>query len=333
MYEKFVLKDTEEGTIRGYSWHLDDPDRVICIVHGIGEYGGRFDRVAEAFRSAGMAVTALDLRGHGESPGRRGHCAPGNIALDYRARGRLNDHPAAYIISAPWIRLVRPIPAVLYRTVKLISRIAPSMTIGSSIDEGLLGNPDKVKPFNENPMVHNRISLQCAVDGFETGLAMENGTMDDNGRAFGIPTLLMHGGDDRICDVEGSRRVAKRKYTSRARASTMVVRKGLAITAGSAPSRLAAMGSRQPTVLATRVTTNSVRQTTADTRNPTRSKNMSLAKFTDAMVTPHSAATRSSFHSTRRVSRNCTCPREMARMTEVEAWLPQLPPVSMSMGI
>ena len=241
MYEKFVLKETEEGTIRGYSWHLDDPDRVICIVHGIGEYGGRFDRVAEAFRSAGMAVTALDLRGHGESPGRRGHCAPrnrvlddvsglieytekrypgkpvvlyghsmgGNIALDYRARGRFNDHPAAYIISAPWIRLVRPIPAVLYRTVKLISRIVPSMTIGSSIDEGLLGNPDKVKPFNENPMVHNRISLQCAVDGFETGLAMENGTMDDNGRAFGIPTLLMHGGDDRICDVEGSRRVAK----------------------------------------------------------------------------------------------------------------------------
>ena len=53
-----------------------DPEKVICIVHGIGEYGGRFDRVAEAFREKNMAVLAFDLRGHGKSLGKRGHCAP-----------------------------------------------------------------------------------------------------------------------------------------------------------------------------------------------------------------------------------------------------------------
>ena len=76
MYDKFVLRNLEEGIIRGYSWHLEDPEKVICIVHGIGEYGGRFDRVAEAFRDKNMAVCALDLRGHGESLGKRGDCAP-----------------------------------------------------------------------------------------------------------------------------------------------------------------------------------------------------------------------------------------------------------------
>lgn len=242
MYDKFVLRNLEEGIIRGYSWHLEDPDKVICIVHGIGEYGGRFDRVAEAFRKKNMAVCALDLRGHGESLGKRGDCAPrnsvlddvsellryaektypgkplilyghsmgGNIVLDYRARGEMNDHPAGYIISAPWVRLVRPVPSVLYKAVKLLSRIAPSFTIGSDINEANLGNPEKVKPFKDNPMVHNRISALCAVDGFDKGIGFEDGTAEDNRRAANIPTLLMHGSEDRICDVNGSRRIAER---------------------------------------------------------------------------------------------------------------------------
>ncbi len=242
MYDKFVLRNLEEGIIRGYSWSLEDPSKVICIVHGIGEYGGRFDRVAEAFRKKNMAVCALDLRGHGESLGKRGDCAPrnsvlddvsellryaekkypgkplalyghsmgGNIVLDYRARGEMNDHPAGYIISAPWVRLVRPVPALLYKAVKLLSRIAPSFTIGSDINEANLGNPEKVKPFKDNPMVHNRISVLCAVDGFDKGIGFEDGTAEDNRRAANIPTLLMHGSEDRICDVNGSRRIAER---------------------------------------------------------------------------------------------------------------------------
>ena len=242
MYEKFVLRNLEKGIIRGYSWPLENPDKVICIVHGIGEYGGRYDRVAEAFREKNMAVCALDLRGHGESLGKRGDCAPrknvlddvselvkyaqsrypgiplvlyghsmgGNIMLDYRARGEFNGIPAGYIISAPWVRLVRPVPPLLYKAVKLVSGIAPSLTIGSDINEKNLGNPEKVKPFKDNPMVHNRISALCAVEGFDIGLGFENGTAEDNMRAAEIPTLLMHGSEDRICDVNGSRCIAER---------------------------------------------------------------------------------------------------------------------------
>ena len=44
MYENFILQQFENGKLEGYSWNVDDPEKVICIVHGIGEYGGRFDR-------------------------------------------------------------------------------------------------------------------------------------------------------------------------------------------------------------------------------------------------------------------------------------------------
>lgn len=242
MYEKFDLKKVEKGIIRGYSWHVENPDKVVCIVHGIGEYGGRFDRVAKEFNRKNIAVLALDLRGHGDSIEKKGHCAPrrevledvsalleyarqkypgrktvlyghsmgGNITLDYRAVGRLNDSPCGYIISAPWIRLVRPVPKPLYALVKLMAKIAPQMTISSSVDERILGNPLTVKPYSENPMVHNRISALCAVDGFEIGLGLEDGSHEDNGKAAKIPTIIMHGSADRICSVEGSRRIAKR---------------------------------------------------------------------------------------------------------------------------
>lgn len=242
MYETFSLRKLEEGKIQGYAWHVEDSKKVICIVHGIGEYGGRFDRVAEKFRERGFAVVALDLRGHGDSIGKKGHCAPrrdvladvsalleyaertypgkalilyghsmgGNIALDYRSRGGLNDKPAAYIISAPWIRLVRPIPTALYKLVKFMAKVAPEFTISSSVDEKILGNPLSVKPYNDNPMVHNRISALCAVDGFEIGLGLEDGSHEDNGKAAKIPTILMHGDADKICSVDGSRKIAKR---------------------------------------------------------------------------------------------------------------------------
>ena len=42
------------------------------------------------------------------------------------------------------------------------------------------------------------------------GRALERGKLPDNGRAAKIPMLMMHGGDDQICDPQASRVVAAR---------------------------------------------------------------------------------------------------------------------------
>lgn len=55
------------------SWERPEAEVIVLLVHGLGEHSGRWARVAEALSAEGMAVYALDLRGHGRSLGRRGH--------------------------------------------------------------------------------------------------------------------------------------------------------------------------------------------------------------------------------------------------------------------
>ena len=83
-----------------------------------------------------------------------------------------------------------------------------------------------------------------------------------------------------------------------------------------------------------------VRQTTAATPAVTsgfwksiRSTSSIFTKLAAARHTPHSRATRISLNTTGSRSRNSTSSRERARMTAVEAWVPLLPPVPVSMGM
>ena len=62
-------------------------------------------------------------------------------------------------------------------------------------------------------------------------------------------------------------------------------------------------------------------------------KSMSRPKLTTPSTSPTNTETRSSLKRTARMSPNSISPSAMPRMTSVEAWEPQLPPVSIIMGI
>jgi acylglycerol lipase len=243
MFKNFELNDPKSKIqLVGYEWEKENPQFVLCIIHGLGELAGRYDRMNEYLSKANLASLSMDLRGHGLSGGPRGHCAPrklilqdvdvliqtaqtkypsvpiilyghslgGNIALDYKSRGQLNNVPVAFIISTPWLLLKEPPAPMLRKMVSMISRIAPSFAIKSAIDEKILGHPDSVKPYDDNPLVHDKISMLTAREGLEIGEAIIAGTLEDNNGSKGKPWLLMHGTDDRICDINGSRALYKR---------------------------------------------------------------------------------------------------------------------------
>jgi len=63
---------TAQGTVRG----------AIALIHGYGDYGGRYAHVADAWASKGLTTVAVDLRGHGRAEGRRGFCSRFSEYLD-----------------------------------------------------------------------------------------------------------------------------------------------------------------------------------------------------------------------------------------------------------
>src|SRR4051794_21693214 len=57
--------DAEGVTIHYYVWKSGAPKAVVQIVHGIGEYGTRYEALAQSLVAAGYAAWAIDYRGHG----------------------------------------------------------------------------------------------------------------------------------------------------------------------------------------------------------------------------------------------------------------------------
>jgi alpha-beta hydrolase superfamily lysophospholipase len=49
------------------SWPIDEPRGLVLVSHGASEHCGRYDRFARALNDAGLAVVALDHRGHGRT--------------------------------------------------------------------------------------------------------------------------------------------------------------------------------------------------------------------------------------------------------------------------
>lgn len=55
-------------------WLSDCPTQaVIAMVHGLGSHSGWFMTLAQTLVTYGYGIYAIDLRGHGQSPGPRGH--------------------------------------------------------------------------------------------------------------------------------------------------------------------------------------------------------------------------------------------------------------------
>lgn len=238
MYQEFKLTSVKDVSIMGYYWEAEEPCCIVLIIHGIGEYAGRFDRMANFLKEAHISALAMDLRGHGCSSGTRGHVAPrqavlsdldhlieyaqqkhpklpifiyghslgGNIVLDHRQRGILAHVPRGYVVSSPWLLLTRKVSKFLYHYVKTMAKVKPEYQMSSEVNPLLLGNPQILMQEKHIGLIHGQITALAAIEGYEIGKRFAQGAMPAKNAP---PFLLMHGDADELCSVEGSRSLAE----------------------------------------------------------------------------------------------------------------------------
>lgn len=209
------------------------PLGVVVIAHGLGEHSGRFGRVAAVLNDAGLAVVAADHRGHGNSPGKRGHAEwsqllgdlarvveharaawPGLPVLLYghslggalvvRYAQRNPEAVAAVVASAPAFRPAFEPPAWKLAAARLLHRLWPSLTMHNELDLGALSrDPDVVDAFLADPLTHDRISVGLALGALAAGEAALR-----DAAALRVPTLIVHGDADRLTSFAASRSFA-----------------------------------------------------------------------------------------------------------------------------
>jgi alpha-beta hydrolase superfamily lysophospholipase len=227
-----------EGTFRAFdgetifhrSWAPDGEARAdVLLVHGLGEHSGRYAHVARALVDAGYAVHALDHRGHGRSTGRRtyvkrydellrdlhqlrgrvatpgrplvvlGHSMGGNVAMGY-----VLDHPddiAALVLSGPALRIGDDFSPVQLTLLTTLAKVAPALRPQGLSADAISRDPEVVRAYRADPLVHTgKISVGL-------GAALLGAMRSFPGRyaELRLPILILHGTDDRLADVRGSR--------------------------------------------------------------------------------------------------------------------------------
>jgi alpha-beta hydrolase superfamily lysophospholipase len=222
-----------DGTmLHGRWWCRPGPQGIVIVSHGYGEHGGSYRRVADALGAAlDLDVVAIDFRGHGKSPGRRGvvrrydelncdlhgaldwafsnipdvplfllgHSNGGQVAL--RVALERQTVIAGIIVSNPALRVAMPIPPSKLRVGRFLAKYAPWITLKGNIRSDLLTrDPYMQREHREDPLRHARMSAPLffgMVEGGEMLIARAG--------EIRLPILLLVGGQDPVVNPAAAR--------------------------------------------------------------------------------------------------------------------------------
>jgi alpha-beta hydrolase superfamily lysophospholipase len=215
------------------AWPHPGAEITFAVVHGLGEHAGRYQRFAEGMAKHGMATFAVDLRGHGKSPGQRGHVnswsqwtddvsafvkhvesvAVGEVVplghsfggatmLSTVLAGKL-PRSRRFVVSSAALRVKVEVPAWKIKLGTATSKLIPRLALDNEVDPKLLSRlPEVVEAYRADPLVHSKISSRL----YTEWLAATKHILD-HAAEIKIPFLILAGTDDGIIDPDGSRQL------------------------------------------------------------------------------------------------------------------------------
>lgn len=219
------------------AWVPAQPRALILLAHGMWEHMGRYGHVVARLAGEGFAVFAMDHRGHGRSGGPRGHVDRFDrylddfqrlqqmavskmgqnlpvIALGHSFGGLLvlryaighQDTLRGVVASAPALLMAWEPPLWKQFVGKALSNIIPTMTLPNELDATMLSrDPNIVNSYKSDPLVHDLISTRAY-----TEISNAMGSTLGDATKLRIPFLIVHGDDDRLNSLEGSRQFYER---------------------------------------------------------------------------------------------------------------------------
>jgi alpha-beta hydrolase superfamily lysophospholipase len=237
--EHVTARDGTQLLLRHWPVATGEPWASLLLVHGIAEHSGRYEQVGEQLAKAGIDSHSFDLRGFGASGGARasidrwsqlhddveerlvairalapsrpvvlyGHSLGGLICLGYVLDGRAR--PDLLVLSAPAI--AASVKRWQRTLVSLLRRVRPGTLIKNAFDgEALSRDPAVGEHYLADPLNQHRTSVRFAHAAFGEQRRVE-AALD----RLAIPTLVVHGGDDRLVPTISSERLDGRPGVTR----------------------------------------------------------------------------------------------------------------------
>jgi alpha-beta hydrolase superfamily lysophospholipase len=237
IFESSSIKFQDNITFHIKKWLPEAPAvGLIFLLHGLSDHSGRFRHLGEGFAKEGLIFFAPDLRGNGQSEGKRGHFSSyeqvmddieflllqakeenpgipvflygqsmgGNLALNYCIRRK--PLISGVISSSPWLRLTKE-PSAITRTIGSFMRhLMPALSIPNGLNaDDLTHDPVISNAYRNDPLVHGRITLNTFNMISSSGeWALKNAA------ELKLPLLLLHGTADRITSFDASEQFAKK---------------------------------------------------------------------------------------------------------------------------
>jgi len=226
-----IIKDYFQGcddTQLYYEAYVPEKvDATLIIMHGLSEYIASYNEFRAFLTRRNIAVYGFDARGHGNSPGIRAHV---NTWAEYTADlhrfvllvqkeqkskcfmfahsmgttivtnylAEYDDHLDGLILSGTTIKPVEATKWYLLPMAKLLSKIAPSVSINLRMNiDAVCSDPEVVARSKADDLKFSTVTPRW---GTEILKAIEKTKKSTH--IYSMPLLMIHGKRDRINDYE-----------------------------------------------------------------------------------------------------------------------------------
>lgn len=231
-YTTANITTADKLSLTTHSWTVPMPKAKIIFVHGFFEHGFRYKREAEYFNQEGINFYTYDQRSHGLSDGKYrsyvdnfqhyvddyelflnsppkstvptflfAHSMGGLVLVSYLLYTSNKIDNKGIILSAPLLMPDKNTAPLLQKMSGIVGTLFPRLKTIKIDANAVSSDPKEVEKYTSDPL--NYTDKMYASSGYHLLKQMKK--VQGDMTKFEWPYLILHGTDDKLAEIEGSR--------------------------------------------------------------------------------------------------------------------------------